>query len=142
MRTTVLLALVLSIAACRANRKPSPYNERIEAARLLTERYAHSRLAAWNVRVRAAGDDCGVVLVDTAVILRDSTVEALHYGGGDYGIDGRGIEHFRRDRRFRGVVYRDSTARVWPYDGLSAEEARALKPCGSGRLLGVRRRPL
>lgn len=128
-RTAVLLAVGFSMILCRPTRTLSPNGGRIEAARALTERYAHSRLAAWNVRVRAAGRDCGVVLVDTTVIMGDSAVEALHYGGGRYGIDGRGIEHFRREQQFRGVAYRDSTARVWMYD-VTPEEARTLTPCG------------
>jgi hypothetical protein len=129
MRSTIFFALILAVAGCEPNPKLPQYNGRIEAARALTDRYAHSRLAAWDIRVRVAGRDCNVLLVDTAVIMHDSAIEALHYGGGTYGIDGRGVEHFRREQHFRGVAYRDPTARLWRYD-VSVDEAETLKPCG------------
>ena len=90
---------------------------------------AQSKLAAWNVRASAAGRDCSVLLIDTSVVMEESMVEALHYGGGDYSIvDDAGAERFCRQRAFRGVAYRDATGRIWAYD-LSADEARTLKRC-------------
>ena len=127
-RTGLLLSIALVIA-CESNPKPSPNDHRVAAARVFTQQYTHSRLAEWNVRASAAGRDCDVLLVATSVILDDSMVEALHYGGGAYSVDGSGgVEHFCRRKAFRGVAYKDSTARVWTY-GVSAEEVQKLKRC-------------
>ena len=128
-RSPLLFAAAILLAACRPSPKPSQNDVRVAAARFFTEKYAQSKLAAWNVRASAAGRDCSVLLIDTSVVMEESMVEALHYGGGDYSIvDDGGAERFCRQRAFRGVAYRDATGRVWAYD-LSADEARTLKRC-------------
>ena len=128
-RSPLLFAAAILLAACRPNPKPSQNDVRVAAARFFTEKYSQSKLAAWNVRASAAGRDCDVLLVDTSIVMEDSMVEALHYGGGDYSvIDDGGVERFCRQRAFRGVAYRDATGRVWAYD-VSADEAQTLKRC-------------
>jgi hypothetical protein len=124
-----LLSIAL-IIACESNPKPSPHDLRVAAARAVTQRYAHSRLESWRIRASAAGSDCDVLLVDTSVLMEDSMVEALHYGGGAYDVDGGGVERVCRARAFRGVAYRDSAARLWTYGDVTADEARTLRPCG------------
>ena len=129
MTRTRLLLLSVALIACESNPRPSPNDLRVAATRDFTRQYARSRLAGWNVRASAAGRDCDVLLVDTSVILEDSMVEALHYGGGAYSVDGSGgVEHFCRRKAFRGVAYKDTTARVWTY-GVSAEEVQKLRRC-------------
>jgi hypothetical protein len=128
-RFPLLLSIAL-LAACELTPKSSSNNGRIVSARFLTQKYSQSRLAVWNVRASAAGRDCDVLLVDTSVIMEDSMVEALHYGGGSYNvIENGGVERFCRARSFRGVAYRDSTARIWAYDGVTADEVQRLKRC-------------
>jgi hypothetical protein len=129
MTRSPLLLFIALIIACRSNPKPTSNDLRVEAARSFTQRYSHSRLASWNVRASAAGRDCDVLLVDTSVIMEDSMVEALYYGGGSYSVIDGGVEHFCHERSFRGVAYRDSTARIWTYGGVTADEARTLKRC-------------
>ena len=127
-RSRLLLSVAL-LVACESNPKPSRTDVRVAAARVFTQQYAHSRLAGWNVHATAAGRDCDILLVDTSVIMEDSMVEALHYGGGSYSVAGNGgVEHFCRERAFRGVAYKDPTARVWTY-GVSADEVQKLKRC-------------
>jgi len=128
-RFPLLVSIAVLVAACESNPKPSPNDLRAAAARVFTQRYSHSRLAAWNVRASAAGRDCDVLLVDTSIIMEDSMVETLHYGGGSYSVISGGVEHFCRERSFRGVAYRDSTARIWVYGGVTADEAQRLKRC-------------
>ena len=125
-RSFLCIALVL---ACEWNPKPSPSQLRVAAARRITQRYAYSRLGSWNVHASAAGRDCEVLLVDTSVVLEDWMVEALHYGGGVYDVDGGGVEHVCRARAFRGVAYKDSVARIWTYGDVTPDEARRLRRC-------------
>ena len=129
MNRMLVVPIVLLIAACESNPKPSPNDVRVAAARFFTQRYSHSRLARWNVRAAAAGRDCDVLLVDTSIMMEDSMVEALHYGGGGYSVLGGGVEYFCRQRSFRGVAYTDSTARVWTYGAVTADQARRMKRC-------------
>jgi hypothetical protein len=107
----------------------SPRDERIAAAASLTERCAASRLAKWNIRGRAAGAGCNVLLVDTSMVLDDALVEAIHYGSGAYAVVDGGVRRFTRERAFRGVAYRDRTGRVWTYGELTRAEGEALQPC-------------
>jgi len=117
------------IAAACAPRQPAPGDAHIAAAASLTDRCAASRLAAWNIRGRAAGADCRVLFVDTSMVLEDSLVEAIHYGTGAYAVVDGGVRRFIRERAFRGVVYRDRTGRLWTYGELSQGEAEELQPC-------------
>ena len=130
MTRSRFLFLIVLLLACESNPKPSPVDLRIAAARVFTQRYASSRLAAWKVRAAAAGRDCDVLLVDTSIIMEDSMVEALHYGGGAYDVGGGGVETFCRARAFRGVAYKDSTERIWTYGDVTPDEVQRLRRCG------------
>lgn len=124
----VTLLVLFGTAACELSRQAKD-EERITAASVFTNHYAQSRLSRWNVRGYAAGTDCGVLFVETSIILEDSMVEALHYGAGAYGAYKGGVLQFSRDRAFRGVAYRDSSKRVWAFGNVSRDEAEALAPC-------------
>lgn len=101
----------------------------VAAADVFTRHYAQSRLAKWNVRASAAGPDCNVLFVRTSIIMDDSMIEAMHYGAGPYGVYDGGVQHFYRDRAFRGVIYRDPTEKVWAYGQIKDGEAATLAPC-------------
>ena len=122
------LGLAFCLIAC-APHEPSPREQRMSAASLLTDRCAASRLSKWNIRGIAAGADCNVLFVDTSMVLDDSIVEAIHYGSGPYAVVDGGVRRFGRERAFRGVAYRDRTGRVWTYGDLSRAEAEELRPC-------------
>ena len=128
MKTKSALIAIL-LLACEASSHGD--NVRVSAANLLTNDYSHSKLADWNVRANAAGADCDVLLVETSVALEDSTVNALHYGAGAYGVHSGGMQRFSKEHSFRGVAYRDSTGRIWTYGGVTAAEAETLTQCGS-----------
>lgn len=102
---------------------------RVASADQFTQRYAQSRLSGWNVRASAAGTDCAVLFVRANIILEDSMIEAMHYGAGAYDIYDGGVQHFYRQRAFRGVAYKDSSGRVWTYGAVDETEAEALTPC-------------
>jgi len=123
------LALLLGATVCKPQQPPSPREHRIAAAALFTRRCAASRLARWNIRGIAAGGDCGILIVDTSMVLDDSLTEAIHYGTGAYAVVDGGVRHFTQDRSFRGVAYRDRTGRVRPYGELTQAEAEELQPC-------------
>lgn len=129
MRRTVALLFLLMFGSCESNRPPSAARERVAEASAFTHRYAQSRLARWDVRARAAGADCSVLLVETAIVLEDSMVEALHYGGGSYDVYRGGVQQFWHDRAFRGVAYRDSTGHLWTFGDVGNAEAAALVVC-------------
>lgn len=132
MKRTVATTLfvLIGIVSCKSNRHPAQTDTRMSAATTLTDRYSHSALSRWDVRGRAAGTDCSVLYVETAIILEESMVEALHYGVGAYDVYTGGIQQFSRDRAFRGVAYRDSSGKVWTFGEVSPAEAGALVPCG------------
>ena len=102
---------------------------RITAATSFTERFSKSRFATWHVRAKAAGDDCGVLLVETSLIMDESMIEAMHYGAGAYDVYRGGVQQFCRERAFRGVVYRDPSLRTWTYGATNPIEADSLRPC-------------
>ena len=102
---------------------------RITAATSFTQRFSKSRFATWHVRARAAGKDCGVLLVETSMIMDESMIEAMHYGAGAYDVYRGGVQQFSRDRSFRGVVYRDPSLRTWTYGATNSIEAESLRPC-------------
>ena len=121
-----IAVLLLILCACRA--VPDGH---AAAARALTRRYAQSDFAKWNIHATASGRDCRVLLIETAIVLDESMVEAMHYGTGPYAIDGRGLDSLSRERGFRGVVYKDPTKRVFSYGDLRDEDPYALPPCRS-----------
>jgi hypothetical protein len=128
---TLTLLIGVIVTTCR----PAPAQNatgsdvRIASAHQFTQRYSQSRLSGWNVRASAAGVDCAVLFVRANIILEDSMIEAMHYGAGAYDIYDGGVQHFYRERAFRGVAYQDSSGRVWTYGAVNATEAEALKPC-------------
>ena len=130
MRRTFTLALLILLGgSCESHRPTSSTSERITDAGAFTHRYARSRLARWNVRAHAAGADCGVLFVETAIVMEDSMVEALHYGGGSYDVYQGGVQQFWHDRAFRGVAYKDSTGHLWTFGNVSDAETSALAVC-------------
>jgi hypothetical protein len=122
------MILFVVLAGCESNR-PKANNEHIAAASTFTRQYASSRLAYWDVRAHAAGSDCGVLLVESKIVLEDAMVEKLHYGGGAYDIYKGGVQQFWRDRGFRGVAYRDGAGRIWTYGDVTTAEGQVLVPC-------------
>jgi len=126
----MVTAILFMLSACNANQPPAQDLARRSAANALTDRYAHSALARWDVRGHAAGDDCGVLYVETEIILEDSMVEALHYGVGAYDVYRGGIRQYSRDRAFRGVAYKDGSGKVWTFGEVGPAEAGAIVPCG------------
>jgi hypothetical protein len=126
---TVTLCTMLAAAACTPKSTQPRNNARVRDASVFTEHYSKSRLAQWNVRARAAGADCAVLFVETAIILEDSMIEAMHYGAGAYDIYDGGVQRFSRERAFRGVAYKDKSGRVWTYGAVTTAEAERLAPC-------------
>jgi hypothetical protein len=124
MKTLVIALLLLT--ACGSRR---PDNAQVTAASELTRECAHSRFEKWHVRASAAGKDCAILLVETAIVLDDSLVEALHYGGGADDVPRGGVQQFSREKGFRGVTYRDASARVWSYGAVSAREENGVAEC-------------
>ena len=61
-------------------------------------------------------------------------IEAMHYGAGAYDIYDGGVQHFYRVQTFRGVAYKDGSARVWTYGAVSAAEADGIRACRKGVL--------
>ena len=123
LRYGLVMTLLLPFA-CRA--VPDGH---VSAASALTRRYAESRFQKWNVHASAAGKDCSVLLVETSIVLDESMVEAMHYGIGPYAIQGRGLQNFSQEGGFRGVVYKDPTARVFSYGDLPDEDPKSLATC-------------
>jgi hypothetical protein len=129
-RATAAFLTLLFIGCHDADRVQPPENRvRMNAASGFTALYRHSRMSEWNVRGTAAGADCGVLLVQTAVIMDDSMVEAMHYGADAYDVYRGGVQKFSRDGAFRGVAYKDSTGHLWTYGAVSPHETASLAPC-------------
>lgn len=132
MRLTTIALIALTIVHCSDEprlKNRDTVREHMTAARILTNDCAASRLASWNVRARAAGSDCGVLLIETPMILEDAIVEAMHYGTGAYVLYRGGVNHYSRARAFRGVAYKDGSGQLWFYGNLSRAEAESLRPC-------------
>lgn len=133
--TTLILAVASQIRTAAPGRIEPPVIHRNHAADAneLTVEYANSRFARWQIRGTATGDDDAVLCVSVAIVLDDSMVEALQYGGGFYDVYGGGIQSFMKERRFRGVTYVDRTGRVWMYGIVSPTEARAAAALSTAR---------
>jgi hypothetical protein len=125
------IAVVVCLFALACTPRPrTPRDARIDAASHLTARCAASRLSQWDIRGRAAGADCSVLLVGTSTVLDDTLVEAIHYGTGAYAVVDGGVRRFARERKFGGgVIYRDRTGRIWTYGGVDRAQAEELQPC-------------
>ena len=130
MLKRIVTTILFVLSGCNVNRQPAQDVAHMNAASALTDRYAQSALERWDVRGRAAGADCGVLYVETAIILEDSMVEALHYGVGAYDVYRGGIQQYSRDRAFRGVAYRDRSGKVWTFGEVGPAEAEAIVLCG------------
>lgn len=124
LRYAILLLLV-SLAACDSR----PNDIRVTHADAFTARYARSRFSGWKIRAEAAGPACDVLRIRTAILIDEMMVETLHYDGGDYDVYEGGVQHFYKERRFRGVVYEDPSGRTWTYGALKPGEAEQLQPC-------------
>jgi hypothetical protein len=131
MRTTITALLAFTMLAHCDQRPERGANvkQHVIAARSFTTTCAASRLAGWNVRGSAAGNDCGILLIETPMILEDAVVEAMHYGTGAYDLYKGGVNQFGRARGFRGIAYRDGSGQLWRYGNVSQTEAESLKPC-------------
>jgi hypothetical protein len=127
MRTLFLGTLCMLLTAARCDRKPA--NVHVAAATELTRMYAASRFVNWHLRAAAAGTNCDVLVVQAAIIVDESQIEALHYGAGTYDSYKGGVLQFTRDHAFRGVAYKDVSGRIWTYPPLSPREAEGLVPC-------------
>lgn len=95
----------------------------IAAAKQLTRDYGKSELQAF-----AAGQDCKVLVIESETKLDTTAIESIHYGSGEYGVNG-GAEQFSSDHRFRAVAYRDSSGIVQTYGSITRDEARSMPRC-------------
>lgn len=135
MKATLTIALLLASVAggCTGGnaRADAPGVTHVAQADAFTRLYGgrKSPLGHWQMRANAAGSDCGVLYVQTPIILEDSLIEALHYGAGPYEIYSGGVRKFCRDGAFRAVAYRDGSGRIWTYGNVTQREAEALTPC-------------
>lgn len=123
MRTA--LVMLIALAACSSDSR----DVHITAATAFTQHYSQSRLGKWNVRASAVGADCGVLLVEAAIIMDDSMVDAMHHGTGAYDVYPGGVHQFSQERSFRAIAYRDPSGRVWTYGPVPASDPNALAPC-------------
>ena len=101
---TTLVACHRHVALRRAER------DTIAEARTLDKKYQQSVLAPWDIHVWAADADCKVLWVQTSVVMTDEMIDAIHYGGGEYGVTPGGFGRFYREHGFRGVIYKDLQA--------------------------------
>ncbi len=133
-RILSIVAMLVAASACDSKLQPRPYratrgDEHVSAANLFTDLYAHSRLADWHVRATAAGSDCRVLFIEVPLVLDDTMVEGLQYGGGRYAVYDGGVDRFSRDRDFRSVRYRDASGRQWAYGEQRPQGTEVLAPC-------------
>jgi hypothetical protein len=132
MRLTAIAVLALLAVHCTrddARTQQPGVKERVVAAQLLTSDCAASRLSALKVHASAAGSDCGILFIETPMVLEGAIVEAMHYGNGAYELYHGGFYQFSRARAFRGVTYKDGSGEVWFYGNVSRSEAESLRPC-------------
>jgi hypothetical protein len=96
----------------------------VAAAQIATRQYAQQHL-----RADAAGDDCGVLLIQTKNVFDNALVESIHYGIGEYDAFNGGMQQFAETKGFRAVVYRDATGDLWTYGSITLDEARTMPSC-------------
>ena len=124
-RAFILLATVVFLH-CAADR---PDNVWVAKAREFGS-YAHMpQMASLSLAASAAGADCQILFIRARVPLRDATVEAIHYGAGDYTVYEGGVQQFARDRQFRAVAYTDLSNNLWTYGATTRVEAASLEIC-------------
>lgn len=121
-----LLLYVVLATACHPQPAGNPY---VAAANTFTLHYRESNLSEWGIRAHASGADCDVLFIETAIVLDDSLVEAIHYGGGGHDVYGGGVQFFYRQRSFRAVAYKDVAGRVWVYGDLTRPDIGSLDSC-------------
>jgi hypothetical protein len=121
MQWFVRAALVVALGAC--NHPARTGQTAADVAEAFTRQHAKHNLSA-----SVAGSDCRVLLITIESTFDDELVESIHYGTGGYEAFG-GAEQLARDRRFRAVVYRDSTGELWTYGATTRDEARSLPRC-------------
>lgn len=121
MKRLFVLSVLTALSACGFN----PDAEMpVAAARTLTRQYAKQKLDA-----DAAGTDCLILLVRTKKVVDHATIEAIHYGTGDYIAYDGGVQQYAEDRKFRAVVYRDSAGGLWTYGATTRDEAKSMPVC-------------
>jgi len=125
-RTTAFVLSLILIAACQSRHTGDTH---VASASAFTRLYSKSRLSAWRVRASAAGSDCSILFVRTAVVMDDTMIESLHYGAGAYDVWSGGVQQFSRERGFRGVAYRDSMGRLWTFGSITPPEAETIDLC-------------
>ena len=111
-------------SSAAAPERPVDEDVRVTAAALFTSRYSRSGLS--HVSARAAGFDCGVLLVTVGASANEELINAVHFDSSVY--EG-GVAHFYQERSFRGVVYRDASGKLWKYGLVGEGEIAALTPC-------------
>jgi hypothetical protein len=131
---TMLLLATMTAIACESHRPEPPRLpiadlDHADSASRFNALYAKSRFSHWNLRASAAGSKCDVLFVQTAVLLDEPMIEALHYGAITYDMYEGGVQQFSRDRAFRGVTYQDPSGRIWTYGAVDIREAEKLAPC-------------
>lgn len=132
MRLATIAVIALTIVHCTHEQhsgNQAAVKKHLSAARNFTNDCAASRLASWHVQGSAAGNDCGILFIETPMILEDTIVEAMHYGTGAYDLYRGGVNHFSRARGFRGVAYKDGSGQIWFFGETSQTEAESLRPC-------------
>ena len=128
--TRMLIVVLCLSMACDTNSNTPESRARMTAAVAFTRHYSAAGLDRWKIRGYAAGHDCGVLYVETSMLLEDSLIEALHYGTGPYAVyDGGGVQQFCRERSFRGAAYKDRSGRLWTFGDLTSVEAETLTRC-------------
>jgi hypothetical protein len=121
MKRLPVLGVLIAILGCDLN--PGTAIP-VAAAQTITRQYSKRKL-----RAHAAGDDCGILLVQARTALDNTTVESIHYGTGENHVYDGGIQQFAEDNRFRAVVYRDAAGDLWTYGSITLDEARTMSIC-------------
>lgn len=129
-RNVVFAIALLALARCDA--KPA-----VSRASVVRGDSSVSAREPWNIRTRPAGKDCDVLFVETGLVLDAAMVEAMHYGTGPFRSRGKGM--YSRAQGFRGVVYKDTTGKIWTYGSVTEAEARSLPRCEDPPATSTRR---
>ena len=118
--------LAITLAAllfCRCHEDPQT-RRALEAAQRFSNQYANQDLKA-----SVAGSDCLVLLIRSHTRLNDTAVETIHYGIGSFTAYKGGAAQFADDEKFRAVVYRDGSGKLWTYGSTTIDEAQSLPSC-------------
>ena len=139
MRKPIAIGLALALCclrcagespAHRATLEHEAKQRRILAADRLEKILAASPLASWDVSVRAAGDDCAVLLLYmNRMVGEDAIVGSLLRGDNAYDFLTGGVSRYARLHEFRGIAIMDSDATAW----VSGDARRRTDPSGGDR---------